>query len=107
MSVLKKTLIISIIFSIIFCVFYLVKNNVYAQTTSDDINSIDETKYPGIKEKIKSLQSAHPNWKFKILYTGLDWNDVISNEYFHTSGEKVPRNMVRAYYSPNEEGPCV
>ena len=103
MSVLKKTLIISIIFSIIFCVFYLLKNNVYAQTTSDDINSIDETKYPGIKEKIKSLQSAHPNWKFKILYTGLDWNDVISNEYFHTSGEKVPRNMVQAYYSPNDK----
>ena len=51
------------------------------QTVSSDINSINTSKYPGIKEKIQALQNKYPNWKFKVLYTGLDCNEVISNEY--------------------------
>ncbi len=34
------------------------------------------------------LQKAHPNWTFKAVNTGLDWNTVISEE------SKVGRNMV-------------
>ena len=58
-------------------------NEVFAitQTTSTDINSIDSNKYPQIKEKLESLQKEHPNWKFKILYTDIEWLDAIANEY--------------------------
>ena len=79
-----------------------IKSNTYAvtQSFSTDIEAINTSKYPGIKEKIKSLQSQYPNWKFKILYTGLDWNDVISNEF---SGHgKSPKNLV--YKSSNYQG---
>lgn len=46
--------------------------NASNQKVSSDINSIDSSKYPGIKEKMQSLKSEHPNWNFKILYTGID-----------------------------------
>ena len=71
-------------------------NKTYAvsQWISSDIDGIDESLYPGFKEKIKSLQAQYPNWTFKVLYTDLDWSDVISNEYVgHNSG---PRNMIQA-----------
>lgn len=65
-----------------------------SQWISSDINGIDESLYPGFKEKIKSLQAQYPNWTFKVLYTDLNWADVISNEYVgHNSG---PRNMIQA-----------
>ena len=70
------------------------------QTKSEDINSINETKYPGIKQQIQQLQSKYPNWKFKILYTGLDWNDVINNEY--TGHGKSPKNLI--YKSASYQG---
>ena len=56
--------------------------------------SIDETRYPGYKEKLENLQKAHPNWNFELLYTGLNFEDV-------TSGEcKVhSRNLVPSSYS--------
>lgn len=63
-----------------------VQNTIYAATTqnvSTDINSINNTKYPGVKSMIQSLQKSHPNWKFKVIYTGLDWDDVIKGEYVH------------------------
>ena len=71
-------------------------NKAYAvsQWISSDIDGIDESLYPGFKEKIKSLQAQYPNWIFKVLYTDLNWSDVISNEYVgHNSG---PRNMIQA-----------
>ena len=71
-------------------------NKTYAvsQWISSDIDGIDESLYPGFKEKIKSLQAQYPNWTFKVLYTDLNWSDVISNEYVgHNSG---PRNMIQA-----------
>lgn len=80
----------------------IIKNNVKAvtQSYSADIENINTSKYPGIKEKINALQSKYPNWKFKILYTGLDWNDVISNEY---SGHGAsPKNLI--YKSSNYQG---
>ena len=62
------------------------------QTTSTDINSIDSNKYPQVKEMLQSLQTDHPNWKFKILYTDIDWATAIANEYVgHGSS---PRNLV-------------
>ena len=62
------------------------------QSVSNDINSLDSNKYPGIKEKIESLKAEHPNWNFKILYTGIDWNEAITYEY--TGHGSSPKNLV-------------
>lgn len=78
------------------------RNEAYAvtQSFSTDIDNIDESKYPGIKERIKQLQSKYPNWTFKILYTGLDWSEVISNEY--TGHGTSPKNLI--YKTSNYQG---
>lgn len=31
---------------------------------------------------INALKSAHPNWNFKAVYTGLDWNQAITHESY-------------------------
>ena len=83
----KKRKIISIIMILTVLIYYsfsiLLQHKAFAvtQSVSTDIDNIDESKYPGIKEKIKQLQSQYPNWNFKLLYTKLDWNEVIKNEY--------------------------
>ena len=69
-------------------------NQVFAvnQTISEDINSIDSSKYPGVKEQVQQLKAKHPNWSFKILYTDIDWNEAIEKEYLgHGSS---PKNLV-------------
>jgi len=50
------------------------------KTVEDIEKYIDESKYPGYKERLISLKKANPNWKFTIYYTGLDWKTVIYNE---------------------------
>ena len=62
------------------------------QTLSTDINAIDESKYPGIKSKITELKKQYPNWNFKILYTGISWEDAIEHEY--TGHGSSPKNLV-------------
>lgn len=62
------------------------------KTISNDINKIDDKKYPGIKSMIKELQKKYPKWNFKVLYTGLEWDDVIKGES-KTHGN----NLVPAY----------
>ena len=70
------------------------KTYAVSQWISSDIDGIDESLYPEFKERIKSLQAQYPNWTFKVLYTDLNWSDVIANEYVgHNSG---PRNMIQA-----------
>ena len=66
------------------------------QTISENIEEINETKYPGIKERINELKSQYPNWNFKIFYTDLDWNEVIANEY--TGHGVSPRNLIPKNY---------
>lgn len=94
--ILIATVIINTLFSLI------IQNKSYSvtQTLSGNIENIDDSKYPGIKERIKLLQSKYPNWKFKILYTGLDWNEVITNEYVGHGNS--PKNLV--YKTTNYQG---
>ena len=68
--------------------------NAATQVTSGNINEISTVKYPGIKEVIVNLKASHPNWNFKILYTGLDWQEVIQNEY--TGHREIPTNLIPA-----------
>ena len=90
-----KTKLIFILIMIIlilqyFCFF--TKTFAVNQTISQDIENIDSNTYPQIKEMIQNLKNEHQNWNFKILYTDLDWNEVIENEYVgHGSS---PRNLV-------------
>lgn len=85
-----------IIFAIIFIIInILLENNVEAvsQWKSEDINGIDNNRYPGVKQMIQMLQYQHPNWKFKVLYTGLTLDEVIANEYVG-HGTDEPRSLV-------------
>ena len=95
---IKKQEIFAIIFLILIIsnIFFAMVNvnQVFAvnQTISEDINSIDSSKYPGVKEQIQQLKTKHPNWSFKILYTDIDWNEAIGKEYLgHGSS---PKNLV-------------
>ena len=95
---IKKQEIFAIIFLILIIsnIFFAIVNvnQVFAvnQTISEDINSIDSSKYPGVKEQIQQLKTKHPNWSFKILYTDIDWNEAIGKEYLgHGSS---PKNLV-------------
>jgi len=95
---IKKQEIFAIIFLILIIsnIFFAMVNvnQVFAvnQTISEDINSIDSSKYTGVKEQIQQLKTKHPNWSFKILYTDIDWNEAIGKEYLgHGSS---PKNLV-------------
>ena len=94
MEKIKKILFLIIILTIIsYSLLGIINYNTYAavtQTISSDINGINDSTYPGIKDRINVLKAKYPNWNFKIL----DWNEVILNEYVgHNSG---PRNMIQA-----------
>lgn len=93
---IKRLLVIFILIISYIIINLICGNEVFAitQTTSTDINSIDSNKYPQIKEMIKALQEEHPNWKFKILYTDINWSDAIANEYVGHGAS--PRNLVPA-----------
>ena len=88
----KNIVIILIIINIIIINFFIYQVKGIEQTTSSDINSIDTSKYPGIKEKIEELKKEHPNWNFKILYTGVNWQEAVAYEY--TGHGSSPKNLV-------------
>ena len=103
---INKVILILKILLIIVLLFCFIGSNSFAisQTTSTDINSIDSNTYPQIKEMLQQLKAEHPNWNFKILYTDLDWNEVIANEYVgHGSS---PRNLVPANSNYPDEWIC-
>ena len=89
---IKKILVIFILIISYIILNFIWSNKAFAvnQTTTTDINSIDSNQYPQIKEMLQKLKNEHPNWNFKILYTGLDWNQVIKNETTAAHG----RNLV-------------
>ena len=96
LGIIKFISIVLILTLVAYSLISLLNNKTYAvsQSISSDIDGINESLYPGFKEKIKSLQAQYPNWTFKVFYTDLEWSDVIANEYTgHNSG---PRNMIQA-----------
>ena len=98
-KMISLIIILAVIINLILPIIF--KSEVYAkQSTSTNISGINNTKYPGIKSLIQALQKKYPNWKFKLLYTGLDWTTVIANEY--TGHGKSPRNLV--YKTTNYQG---
>ena len=88
-----KFIYIFIIITFLSCIFLSMMNTEVkaAQYTEKySSSSFDSNLYPGYATLINSLKKAHPNWTFTILYTGLDWNQVLKNETTAAHG----RNLV-------------
>lgn len=76
-----------LIISLVFLFFITTKSK--AATLLKGIENFPESFKPYLNE----LKSKHSNWEFTALYTGLDWNTVIDNEYAND------RNLVPLSYS--------
>ena len=87
----KKTLKVGIMFFIILAIIFSINIKSYAGTLSSDINGINDSKYPGIKSQIQSLQKKHGNYKFQVYYTGIDWTEAVTMEY--QGHGKSPNNL--------------
>ncbi len=59
-----------------------------------NFQAVDTAKYPGYKDVLTQLQNAHPNWTIKLVYTGLDWNSVLTAEEGYSYGE--PYSLTQA-----------
>ena len=103
---MKKKLIFILMMIILILQYFCFFTKTFAvnQEFSQDIENIDSNKYPQIKEMIQKLKNEHPNWNFKILYTDLDWNEVIENEYVGHGAS--PRNLVPTSSSYEGEWIC-
>lgn len=83
----KKTFLKYIVF---FCTFFLIFcTKSQASIKKDGIENFPENYRPYLQE----LKNKYPNWEFTALYTGLDWNYVISQEY------RNDKNLVPLSYS--------
>ena len=84
MKNLLKIFIIIAILAIIVTLCIICINNTHVTTVIqkrvEGYENLDESKYPNYKEKLSTIQKEHPNWTFTILYTGLNWDDVVYNE---------------------------
>lgn len=82
------------ILKILYIVFFLcliMGQKSEASTKITGIENFPESYQPYLYE----LKKKYPNWVFTALYTGLDWNTVISNEYGND------KNLVPISYSDN------
>lgn len=77
-----------IFFFCFFC-FLFFTSKVQAATRLPGIENFPDSYKPYLTE----LKKQHPNWNFVALYTGLDWNNVIYNEYAND------KNLVPLSYS--------
>ena len=78
----KKIISVILMFIMIFSVLGVFINTSNADSYRYTYNgsNLDTGKYPGYKEKIDAIKSAHPNWNVVIMETNLDWNQVIIAE---------------------------
>ena len=82
---MKKKIFVSIlIVTLIYILLGMLGNKAFATTPgtlTSDINGVDDAKYPGYKTLINEMKAKHPNDRFLVYYTGMDWNEVITAEY--------------------------
>ncbi len=91
---MKKFISIIIVIIILFNITsFLFPNKVEKANSNRYVYDSNNMQYPGYSERIDVLSSAHPNWKFVVMETGLDWNDVIANEY--TGHFDTPNNLIQ------------
>ena len=77
-----------ILFFLIICTIGL-SGQSYAAEIRQGIDSFPES-YRGY---LQLLKEKHKNWEFSSFYTGLDYNEVIDNEYGNS------RNLVPITYN--------
>lgn len=85
-AVQKKLISITMIIIIIYTIINpLIYTKVYAvrDSSENNIENIDESLYPGYKALLKNLKATHPNWTFTLLYTNLEWTNVLDGETTH------------------------
>lgn len=85
-----------VLFTVIIIMNMKINFSIAAQFRNEDSNNIyniDESKYPGYATLLQNLKNQHPNWKFILLYTGLDWNYVIKSEY--TGHGTSPKSLIQ------------
>lgn len=90
-----KNIFIKILFYIILVYILMTQisnNKVYSATRTEDLTNLE--KYPEIYTAIQEMKTAHPNWTFTILYTGLDWNEVIYQETVANHTRSLLQNSV-------------
>ena len=81
MKKVRRIVALILIFVIIsYCLLttIIIKNKVEARERTEDLSRL--AYYPEYYTLIQELKTSHPNWTFTLLYTGLDWKDVIDNE---------------------------
>lgn len=79
---MKKKIFVSIL--LVTLIYIVLGIKAFAEppgTLTSDINGIDDAKYPGYKTLINEMKTKHPNYRFLVYYTGMDWNEVITSEY--------------------------
>ena len=94
MNIIYKIMILTLIIFITLEFFLMFFNYEYVKADSFryEYNS-NNLNYSGYKERIDAIKANHSNWKFIIMETGLDWNEVISNEYTGHLG--IPSNLIQ------------
>ena len=97
---IKKTISIILLLAILFylVVAIVIGNQVQARERTEDLSKL--VNYPEIYTAVQEMKTAHPNWTFTILYTGLDWNTVIENQRIHVideNGDIICRSLVSKY----------
>ena len=62
--------------------FQEVKGAIYSNLP---VSYIDENFPSSYMPYINALKEKHPNWVFKAVHTGLDWNTVLSHESYEVN----------------------
>ena len=89
----KITKILSSLFVVTLLIFTIIAHSdVQAAKRTEDLSNL--VNYPEIYTAVQELKTAHPNWTFTILYTGLDWNDVIYNETTKLHSRSLVQNSI-------------
>ena len=87
---MKKYMSLILALTIVFYFLIFYSQSYATQSREPQSSKLDN--YPGYSQLINNLKQAHPNWNFTILYTGLDWSQVIKNETVALHG----RNLVES-----------
>lgn len=96
MNKIKKRTVLVLVIIVYLIITLITGEQVQASERTEDLSNL--VNYPEIYTAIQEMKTAHPNWTFTILYTGLDWNDVIANEIKHIDngyGEISCRSLVQ------------
>ena len=100
----KRVLCVLILFVMIYTILNIIPQTTiksygatYTYTSSsNDLPSDFDSRYPNYRTLVNTLAVLHPNWTFKLYETGLDWNTVLNYESVHG------KNLVQpGYYTPD------